>query len=935
MRFTTNLKRTIVITGIFAICASFLVTFPKVAEAKTVVVMREAECVVQFILQKEFYIPNTTECDAWISELDEEIASYREQIAYFNSILDGSAWGSSAKIFTWGFAYYNNSLIDVTALLNGALARRNALQEAKVIGPTIPLADLEAKVQQWQDEVRRKWNATPYEYNCCRIMIVPIFRLRSGATPGTAEEGTPGFDQIAIVRPTVFSRFRSYIKNRFRFDGDGFSDAPYTRDSTGAWTYNDRPDYLAPHESGHELGLIDRYNPTGGGSQTGYTNDVMGINWGSGLPWAGCVAITIDAAGNITINNLETICRGMNVQCPPECCPPDTLILPEPLRPDPRPGTGDVGMLSEPEPCHEGWTDANQAPVKDATTGQPLDGSVTALPKDPQATPKTGDGYSTPQGGDTVVVSAPCHKKKIYVAGADPPPDAFMLEPKPVRFVTKKGDTDALINIRAGLAAQGVTANNVDTKDIPGTTYSEVSVTSYNNQTGACLDGNLPDPDASTCPEDDGWFEPEEPRSGQAYKGGKALKKIGISRDKAAPEKPGFFGGDKPVIVAVIDSGIDAKHPELAGSMWSNDREIADNGTDDDRNGYSDDRTGWNFVDGNGDTRDLNGHGTLVAGIIKAVNPNVVLMPVKVTDFNNTGTSIDLAKGVIYAADKGAKVINISVGGKRLTEIEKAAVRYARKKGAVIVAAAGNGAEEIAYFSPSGIEEIISVGSTDKRDERALFSNWGRGIDLAAPGVDIVSLRAGGTDYLLFDKENYTPGSAIQKNDYYVTSGSSFSAPFVSGVASLLLSENPRLRNDQVKRKIIYSARDIGAPGRDMSTGYGLLDANAARKAHHNFYLEVDIDSVEPAGRPGKQFFEVIGTADSDSLKSARVEIGKSANPTSWKTVGAEIRRPVKKGRLASLPYNEFKGDKEWTIRLVAEHSNGEKREARHLLLLQ
>jgi hypothetical protein len=422
------------------------------------------------------------------------------------------------------------------------------------------------------------------------------------------------------------------------------------------------------------------------------------------------------------------------------------------------------------------------------------------------------------------------------------------------------------------------------------------------------------------------------------------LKRIGFEsvargdKDALWPRKA------KPVIVAVVDSGIDFGHPDLYGTAWVNLEEIPNNGKDDDENGLIDDFYGWNYIDDNNNVRDLNGHGTFVAGIIAAatdngfgiagVNPWARIMPVKVTDFSNHGNSIDLAKGISYAADMGARVINVSVGGHTLTDLEQAAIDEANAMGALVVVAAGNGPTNVKDFSPAGLDGVITVAATDRNDKRLGFSNWGEAVDIAAPGIDILSLRAIQTDLLQFVDEQYQRGSHIvgANRFYYHTSGTSFSAPFVSGVASLLFAKNPDLTPEQVKRIILNSARDIEVPGWDQLTGYGLLDAKAALAATPGFFLESRILSAKAIEESGQVWLELAGTADADQLKKAWIEIGKGDNPEEWKVVVDEINKPVRNGLLATIPSKHFIKSGEWVIRLVTEHKNGERRESRFRL---
>jgi subtilisin family serine protease len=401
----------------------------------------------------------------------------------------------------------------------------------------------------------------------------------------------------------------------------------------------------------------------------------------------------------------------------------------------------------------------------------------------------------------------------------------------------------------------------------------------------------------------------------------------------------------KPVIVAVVDTGLDWNHADFPReNLWVNTREVAGNGKDDDRNGYVDDVIGYDFMDGDGSPFDRDGHGTFVAGLIAAgwnngigiagINPHARIMVVKaLNEFGHTRASY-LAEGILYAANNGARIINVSVGGKELTRAEKLAVEHARKKGALVIVAAGNDGVDVSSFGPAGVPGVLAVAATDTKDARASFSNWGPGISLAAPGMDVLSLRARRTDFMRDIPEvKYTPGEAFVGPDarYYHTSGTSFSAPIVSGVASLVLSKHPELTPDQLRDVLQQSAKDIEVPGQDQYTGFGLVDARSALGASPGVKLQTEITGVEVVSEGGKQVVRVNGTATADRLKARWLEIGSGTEPTSWKRVG-EGKDGVENGVLGTIPAEEFRGSKTWTLRSVVEHENGQTREIRFQL---
>ena len=314
----------------------------------------------------------------------------------------------------------------------------------------------------------------------------------------------------------------------------------------------------------------------------------------------------------------------------------------------------------------------------------------------------------------------------------------------------------------------------------------------------------------------------------------------------------------QPVVVAVIDTGLDWNHRNIAWeSIWRNPKEKLANGADDDKNGYVDDVIGWDFLAGDNKPWDYDGHGTFVAGIIAGrwsdkngmagVNPFAKLMILK--GMNNFGHSRSsyVAEAITYAANNGARVINLSVGGKETTEILQAAIDYAYAKGVVIVVAAGNEGLKVSNYGIASSDKVLAVAATGIDDQRAVFSNWGA-VSVAAPGLDILSLRARRTDLMVgIEGVKYQAKTAYVGSDkrYYRASGTSFSAPLVAGLASLMIANNPSMTNRQVMNVIKSTARDVGLPGVDQFTGYGIIDARAALKAPKDYFLFAGIKRVE------------------------------------------------------------------------------------------
>jgi len=227
-----------------------------------------------------------------------------------------------------------------------------------------------------------------------------------------------------------------------------------------------------------------------------------------------------------------------------------------------------------------------------------------------------------------------------------------------------------------------------------------------------------------------------------------------LGADIDAPEAWDITTGSHDILIAVIDTGVAYGHPDLAANVWQNTKEIPANGIDDDGNGYVDDVYGWDFIDNDGYPEDLDSHGTHVAGIIASQGNNGAggsgvmwsarIMALRFLGVSGSGDVANAAMAIIYAADNGARIINASWGGYDRSDTLYYAISYARSKGVLFIAAAGNEAQnsDFAPFYPSGfaLDNIISVAASDSMDNLAYFSNYGAtSVDLAAPGVGIYS----------------------------------------------------------------------------------------------------------------------------------------------------------------------------------------------------
>ncbi|NLG19186.1 MAG: S8 family serine peptidase [Fibrobacter sp.] len=323
------------------------------------------------------------------------------------------------------------------------------------------------------------------------------------------------------------------------------------------------------------------------------------------------------------------------------------------------------------------------------------------------------------------------------------------------------------------------------------------------------------------------------------------------------PEAWEIEQGDSTLIIAILDSGCKMEHPELAGRIWRNPGEVPENGIDDDGNGFIDDVNGWDFVNDDNDPSDDNGHGTSMTGIIGAngnneagfvgINLKSKLMIIKVTNSAKTGSVTNTVKGIEYAVNNGAKLINLSLGSLNPSETEMLIIEAAFNEGIFICASAGNNADSSIGF-PAAFEQVLAVGATGPNDfrwnEASAGSNYGAEIDIVAPGDFIFRLDTVADD----------------RFDIYA-SGTSSSAAFATGVASLLLSQNPTLTPTQIMTILRETAEDqVGdpsedTPGWDKYYGAGRLNAyNALQRV------------LEIKKYPFKQVFTVVRNPETKLL---------------------------------------------------------------------
>jgi thermitase len=289
--------------------------------------------------------------------------------------------------------------------------------------------------------------------------------------------------------------------------------------------------------------------------------------------------------------------------------------------------------------------------------------------------------------------------------------------------------------------------------------------------------------------------------SGQVFYPDKNLRGTNAA-DIKATEGWSWSSGSSATVIAIVDTGIALAHEDLKNKLVP----------------------GYDFVNDDTDPQDDNGHGTFVASLaaaetnngvgIAGVGWNASLLPVKVLDRQGNGSYLTIAAGIKYAADHGAKVINLSLGGDADSFILKDACQYAFDKGCSLVAAAGDGGGDAVQFPAAYNSLCTAVGACDANDALASFSNRGPQIDVVAPGVWVYGAK-------------FNPEESTLLRSYTWGSGTSLAAAHVSGAVALLISYKPLLTNQQIMTIIKYTADDVNSalkPGVDEDMGYGRIN---------------------------------------------------------------------------------------------------------------
>src|SRR5262249_47084254 len=346
--------------------------------------------------------------------------------------------------------------------------------------------------------------------------------------------------------------------------------------------------------------------------------------------------------------------------------------------------------------------------------------------------------------------------------------------------------------------------------------------------------------------------------------------------DIDAPEAWDVSTGSGNMVVAIIDTGVDYNHPDLAANIWTNPGEIPGNGIDDEGDGFVDDVHGYDFVNNDGDPMDDNGHGTHVAGTIGAVGDNgigvagvnwhVQIMALKFLGANGSGPTSGAINALNFAVAHGVKISNNSWGGGGFSSALNTAINNARAAGHLFIAAAGNNGSNndslSSYPSNYPQDNVLAVAATDRNDHLASFSNFGATtVDLAAPGVSILSTYPG--------------------NRYATLSGTSMATPHVTGAAALVWDAHPDWTYLQVVQAL-KSTVDVkpNLVGK-MVTG-GRLNVNAP----------IHFGTTPPADTTGPRVTASAFSVSGNTISSVRLTFSEAINAASFDATDVSFTGP-------------------------------------------
>ena len=409
-------------------------------------------------------------------------------------------------------------------------------------------------------------------------------------------------------------------------------------------------------------------------------------------------------------------------------------------------------------------------------------------------------------------------------------------------------------------------------------------------------------------------------------------------------EKAWLKATGKGIIVGVVDTGIEWDHPDLVNQLWINSKEDINhngtfepwpdsvkingisgdlNGIDDDGNGYADDVIGYSFVNqfvpniGRANEfspvpEDEHSHGTIVSGVIAAQGNNntgiiglaynAKIMTLRAFDATGNAESDNIATAIVYGAVNGAKVLNFSFGEEQPSTIVHDAIKFAYSLGCVMSASSGNNGWFENHF-PSDFEEVISVGSSNEKNQRDYQSNYGPRLGLVAPGTSILT-----TNFV---------------KSYKKSSGTSLSAPFVSATMALLFEINPNLSPKDIYGILEATATDIESPGWDEKTGAGVLNAGSAVNFAGISNITISYPNTGEVFDRSKisKKIPIVASIVTPLFSSMQVSIGKGETPQKWEKISEVSSNQIKNDTIAYLNPDSLI-DTVYTIRVLVNLKN-------------
>ncbi|MDP8206832.1 MAG: S8 family serine peptidase [Candidatus Electryonea clarkiae] len=348
------------------------------------------------------------------------------------------------------------------------------------------------------------------------------------------------------------------------------------------------------------------------------------------------------------------------------------------------------------------------------------------------------------------------------------------------------------------------------------------------------------------------------------------------------------------VIIGLPDLGIQMNHPDLIRSFWTNEAELnGTNGVDDDGNGYIDDIHGWDAVEWDGDPSPSAGviHGTHVAGLagashdngigVSGVAPGAQIMALRIGSGSSFQAGPD-AYAIVYAIENGVDIISMSYGGTQASMLEKDVMDYAASQGVVTIAAAGNNGRNEANY-PAAYPGVISVGATDANNNLSSLSNWGRWVDIAAPGEGIFSTIPTGYGY---------------------ASGTSMATPIIAGIAGLIIANEPGISPGEVRSRLMFGSMALYPVSLDYISNGAASAWRSVRADQPTLELEsVQLQDLNDDGilQPGESF-QVIANLELFGGDAENIRLGLFNMNTAVTGWGNDLQTDITVGRFASNP---------------------------------